>query len=97
MSDTKVPRKKGFGAALGAAIRARRKAAGLVMQDVEERTGGAITPSTLAGYESGLSVPGLSRMLIICAALSCSLYDLLPPAVLGAKSDAARLAAIVEN
>lgn len=68
---------KDFGVRLGLAIRARRKAKDMTLQEVSDTTSGVISVSLIASYEKG-TVPSIDRYLILCSALGCSFEELLP-------------------
>jgi transcriptional regulator with XRE-family HTH domain len=91
-----VPTKQEFAAKVGAQMKAIRKAANMRLEDVENATDGAVKVTVLSQYENGELVPGMVRYLLICAALRCSLTDLLPVEVRAALSSPARLARIIK-
>lgn len=69
-------------ATVGAAIRAKRKEAGLSIRKCAEAIG--VSTSTLDNYESGTTPPTLLALHRLTMTLDCSADDLMPVVVDGA-------------
>jgi transcriptional regulator with XRE-family HTH domain len=63
---------------VGARLRRLRISRDMTLQDVCDRTGGAVSTNMLSCYEVGGMEPRLTKYLAICVALGADLQDLLP-------------------
>jgi len=65
-----------FNRSLGANLRRQRLAAGLTQDLLAGQAG--MSRASIANIERGDQMPGLYRLLLLCAALRCELDDVLP-------------------
>lgn len=79
-ADADPARPAAIATAVGAVLRELRTQRGMSRAELSARTGGAIAPSAIAGYESAYRALKLELLAILCEALEVRVHSVIASA-----------------